>query len=188
MVSWLHFRILPIHNSKWTSGSYQVLNRVPPPKYKGEKCQPVEFYLGWLLWRPRKRVLLQRRKYSKDLAFLVERTDIPTPPQNPNPTSSLGVNVTDRPPTGNWPVTSRGDISVGRSVDLYQAIDFWQDIPYYRKDLNTFSFANKVKRYFLSEQHCVSTLNRNSSICLNEVVISTLTIKYGFFLSCRSFK
>ena len=132
--------------------------------------------------------MLQRRKYSKDLAFLVERTDLPSPPQNPNPTSSLGIN--DNRPAPNWQLTGnlkRGYIGK-RNVDLYRAIDFWQDIPYYRKDLNTFSFANKVKRYFLSEQHCVSTLNRNSSICLNEVVISTLTIKYGFFLSCRSFK
>ena len=35
----------------------------------------------------------------------------------------------------------------------YQAIDLWRDIPYYLKDLNTFSFAKEIKHYLLSEQY-----------------------------------
>ena len=34
-----------------------------------------------------------------------------------------------------------------------QAIDLWRDIPYYLKDLNTFSFAREIKHYLLSEQY-----------------------------------
>ena len=35
----------------------------------------------------------------------------------------------------------------------YQAIDLWRDIPYYLKDLSTFSFAKEIKHYLLSEQN-----------------------------------
>ena len=35
----------------------------------------------------------------------------------------------------------------------YQAIDLWHDIPYYLKDLSTFSFAKEIKHYLLSEQY-----------------------------------
>ena len=36
----------------------------------------------------------------------------------------------------------------------YQAVDLLRDIPYYLKDLNTFSFAKETKHYLLSEQYC----------------------------------
>ena len=35
----------------------------------------------------------------------------------------------------------------------YQAIDLWRDIPYYLKDLNTFSFSKEIKHYLLSKQY-----------------------------------
>ena len=31
--------------------------------------------------------------------------------------------------------------------------NLWRDIPYYLKDLNTFSFAKEIKHYLLSEQY-----------------------------------
>ena len=33
----------------------------------------------------------------------------------------------------------------------YQAIDLWRDIPYYLRDLSTFSFAKEIKHCLLSE-------------------------------------
>ena len=35
----------------------------------------------------------------------------------------------------------------------YQATDLWRDIPYYFKDLSTFSFAKEINHYLLSEQY-----------------------------------
>ena len=35
----------------------------------------------------------------------------------------------------------------------YKAIDHWNDIPLYLKDLSTFSFAREVKQYLLSKQY-----------------------------------
>ena len=41
----------------------------------------------------------------------------------------------------------------GKQMFSYQAIDLWRDIPYYLKDLSTFSFAKEIKHYLLSEQY-----------------------------------
>ena len=43
--------------------------------------------------------------------------------------------------------------NTGKQMFSYQAIDFCRDIPYYLKDLNTFSFAKEIKHYLLSEQY-----------------------------------
>ena len=43
--------------------------------------------------------------------------------------------------------------NTGKQMFSYQAIDLWRDIPYYLKDLNTFSFAKEIKHYLLSEQY-----------------------------------
>ena len=43
--------------------------------------------------------------------------------------------------------------NTGKQMFSYQAIDLWRDIPYFLKDLNTFSFAKEIKRYLLSEQY-----------------------------------
>ena len=34
-----------------------------------------------------------------------------------------------------------------------KAIDLWRDVPHHVKDLTTFSFSKKIKRYLLSEQY-----------------------------------
>ena len=41
----------------------------------------------------------------------------------------------------------------GKQMFSYYAIDLWRDIPYYLKDLSTFSFAKELKHYLLSEQY-----------------------------------
>ena len=43
--------------------------------------------------------------------------------------------------------------NTGKQMFSYQAIDLWRGIPYYLKDLNTFSFAKAIKHYLLSEQY-----------------------------------
>ena len=43
--------------------------------------------------------------------------------------------------------------NTGKQMFSYQAIDLWRDIPYYLKDLNTFSFAKEIKHCLLSEQY-----------------------------------
>ena len=43
--------------------------------------------------------------------------------------------------------------NIGKQMFSYQAIDLWRDIPYYLKDLSTFSFAKEIKHYLLSEQY-----------------------------------
>ena len=43
--------------------------------------------------------------------------------------------------------------NTGKQMFSYQAINLWRDIPYYLKDLNTFSFAKEIKHYLLSEQY-----------------------------------
>ena len=40
----------------------------------------------------------------------------------------------------NW----AGHTNTGKQMFSYQAIDLWRDIPYYLKDLNTFSFAKEI--------------------------------------------
>ena len=47
----------------------------------------------------------------------------------------------------------RPHTNTGKQMFSYQAIDLWRDIPYYLKDLNTFSFAKEIKHYLLSEQY-----------------------------------
>ena len=39
--------------------------------------------------------------------------------------------------------------NTGKQMFSYQAIDLWRDIPYYLKDLSTFSFAKEIKHYLL---------------------------------------
>ena len=43
--------------------------------------------------------------------------------------------------------------NTGKQMFSYQAIDLWRDIPYFLKDLSTFSFAKEIKHYLLSEQY-----------------------------------
>jgi len=43
--------------------------------------------------------------------------------------------------------------NTGKQMFSYQAIDLWRDIPYYLKDLSTFSFVKEIKQYLLSEQY-----------------------------------
>ena len=43
--------------------------------------------------------------------------------------------------------------NTGKQMFSYKAIDLWNDIPLYLKDLSTFSFAKEVKQYLLSKQY-----------------------------------
>ena len=43
--------------------------------------------------------------------------------------------------------------NTGKQMFCYQVIDLWRVISYYLKDLNTFSFANEINHYLLSEQY-----------------------------------
>ena len=47
----------------------------------------------------------------------------------------------------------RPHTNTGRQMFSYPAIDLWRDIPYYLKDLNTFSFAKEIKYYLLLQQY-----------------------------------
>jgi len=64
----------------------------------------------------------------------------------------VGIHVTQGMHRGKTSV-NRVLVHTGKQMFSYQAIDLWRDIPYYLKDLSTFSFAKEIKHYLLSEQY-----------------------------------
>ena len=65
-----------------------------------------------------------------------------------------GIHITQRMHQSKTCVNrARPRTNTGKQMFSFQAIDLWRDIPYYLKDLKTFSFAKEIKHYLLSEQY-----------------------------------
>ena len=71
--------------------------------------------------------------------------------------------------------------NTGKQTFSYQAIDLWRDIPYYLKDLNTFSFAKEIKHYLYCQNNTLRNLNSNLSFLITSIgIICSLSLLLFF--------